>query len=81
MRRHIHGTQLVDEVLRVIALICAQGDASRRVGAGLDQGERGFPFRMAVCLGEAGIDHQAVRFSIKAWPMKQSLASLPGPLR
>jgi len=44
MRAHIHRSQLIDEIARIIALVGAQRDACRPIGAGLDHGERGDAF-------------------------------------
>ena len=77
-----HRAQLVDEVLGVVALVGAERDPSRPVGARLDHGERRHPLGMAV--GPASDRHRRkgrCGSPSAPWPMKQSLASLPGPLR
>ena len=41
VRRRVHRTQLIDEVLRVVGLVGAQGDRRRPIGARLDHVQRG----------------------------------------
>src|SRR6202142_2447407 len=59
MRAHVHGAQLVDEVGSVIALVGAQADAGRTVGALLDHRQRGDALAMAVGGRETGVDDEA----------------------
>jgi hypothetical protein len=47
----------------------------------LDQRDRGQPLGMARSSGRHGANDQAIAVSMSAWPMKESLASLPRPLR
>jgi len=81
MRRHPHRAQFVDEVLHVIVLVAAERDRPRPVSMRLDQGERRHAFAMPVARVRQAFTRSPERFSIRPWPMKQSLASLPGPLR
>jgi hypothetical protein len=58
----------------------------RPIGVRLDHGLRRDPLGVAARLRQPACVRQAsttkaLRFSIRAGPMKQSLASLPGPLR
>ena len=79
--RRVHRAQLIDEVLGVVGLVGAQRDRLRPIGGRLDHVQSRDPHRMAVGLRHTGVDQKAVAVSISACPMKQSWASLPGPLR
>ena len=81
MRRHCHRAQLIDEVFRVVGLVGTERDRARSVGARFDHGERRYPLAWPSAGVRQASTRRPWRFSIKPWPMKQSLASLPGPLR
>ena len=81
MRTHVHGAQFVHEVGGVISFVGAERQRDGAVGARFDH--RQAARRSA--WPSAGVRQASTsspeRFSIKAWPRKQSLASMPGPLR
>ncbi len=81
MRGDVDLAEFGDEVAGVEALVCAEGDRVRAVSVRRDQVQRGQPLGMARGRVAAAPTIRPFRFSISAWPMKQSLASLPGPLR
>ena len=78
---NVQRPQLLDEVGRVIALVRAQRDGARAVRPGLDHGERRQPLGVPETRVNRASTISPERFSISPWPMKQSFASIPGPLR
>ena len=60
VRRHIDLAQLHHEVLGVEALVAAERDRARSIGAGLDHVERGQPFGMTGDARQARVDEDAV---------------------
>src|SRR5271170_840831 len=74
-------TQLHDEVGAVVALVGAQRHRPRPAGMRLDQRQRGQPLGMSGGACRPAPTTSPLRFSISAWPMNTSRASLPSPLR
>lgn len=60
VRRHLHGAQLVDEILRVIPLVGTQCGRPRPVGVRLDHVQRRHALGMSVRMGQTGVDQQAM---------------------
>ena len=81
MRGDVDLAHLGDEVLGVEAFVAAERDALRGVGMRFDQMLRGKPFGVSRGAVATAPTISPLRFSIRAWPMKQSFASLPRPLR
>ena len=69
----------LDLRLRIVAAV--EGDRARPVATRRDHIERGQPFGAAQTRVNRTSTISPERFSIRPWPMKQSLASMPGPLR
>ena len=70
-----------DEIGGVVALVGAERDRARTIRERLDHLQRRQSFGVAGHQREPRIDDQAGAISISPWPMKQSFASMPGPLR
>ena len=60
VRRRVHRAQFIDEVLGVVGLVGAERDRPRSIAARLDHVQRRDPLGMAVGLGQAGVDNEAV---------------------
>ena len=60
MRRHVHGSQLIHEILGVVALVGSERDAPKPVGSFLDHGKGGGALGLAVRLRHATVDDQPV---------------------
>jgi hypothetical protein len=60
MRRHLHRTQFVDEILSVIGFVSAQGNRLTPIRPRLDHVKRSDPLAVSLGLRKAGVNHQAV---------------------
>ena len=76
MGRRVHRAQFIDEVLGVIALVGAERDRPRPVGARLDHVQRRDPLGMAVGLGQTGVDDEAVAVLHQRMPHEAELGFL-----
>ena len=81
VRAHVHAAQFLDEIGGVVAAVGTEGDRARPVGDLLYHVERRQPLGVARARVSRASTISPERFSISPWPMKQSLASMPGPLR
>ena len=81
VRAHVHRPELVDEVLSIVSLVRAEGDGARPIGPRFDHREGRNPLGMTIRRLSRVSTISPERFSIRAWPMKQSFASMPAPLR
>ncbi|MET3583709.1 hypothetical protein ABID19_006774 [Mesorhizobium robiniae] len=75
MRRHLHRTQFVDEVLRIVGLVGTERDRLRPVGAGLDHVQC-HSLGMSVGQRQAGIDQKAVAVLHQPMPDETQLGFL-----
>src|SRR5207342_3324172 len=85
MRRHLHRSQLVDEVGAVEALVTTERDRPRPVGVRLDHVKRRHPLGMPIRLGQASVDqktgavlHQAMADEAEPGLLARTLPVEPG---
>ena len=80
VRRRVHRAQFVDEVLGVVALVGAERDRPRPIGARLDHVQRRDPLGVAVGLGQTGVDDEAVAVLHQRMAHEAELGFLARPL-
>jgi hypothetical protein len=81
MRRHVERAHGGHERSRVVALVASKGDAANTRRMAHDRLFGALRSAVPVAFVTVAATTSPLRFSISAWPMKLSLASLPGPLR